>query len=83
MVPFTDSLYVPGTLTSCEKVIVDIGVGYYVEKPIADAKQFVERKLNLVKKNVMELETQLDVQTRNLEQITLVIEQKKQTASKR
>jgi len=32
LVPLTTSLYVPGRLASSEKVIVDVGTGYYVEK---------------------------------------------------
>jgi prefoldin alpha subunit len=32
LVPLTTSLYVPGTLADSEKVIVDVGTGYYVEK---------------------------------------------------
>lgn len=32
LVPLTTSLYVPGTLADTEKVIVDVGTGYYVEK---------------------------------------------------
>jgi len=32
LIPLTASLYVPGKLSDPEKVIVDIGTGYYVEK---------------------------------------------------
>lgn len=32
LVPLTTSLYVPGKLATREKVIVDIGTGFYVEK---------------------------------------------------
>jgi len=32
LVPLTSSLYVPGKLADVEKVVVDIGTGYYVEK---------------------------------------------------
>ena len=32
LVPLTTSLYVPGTLASKDKVVVDVGTGYYVEK---------------------------------------------------
>lgn len=81
-VPLTDSLYAPGTMQSCDKVIVDIGTGYYVEKTVPDAKEFVERKLSYVRKSVADLESQLDVQSRNLEQVTLVIEQKKASGAR-
>jgi prefoldin alpha subunit len=32
LVPLTTSLYVPGKLADRQKVIVDIGTGFYVEK---------------------------------------------------
>lgn len=32
LVPLTSSLYVKGRLTNREKVLVDVGTGYYVEK---------------------------------------------------
>ena len=31
MVPLTDSLYAPGKLGSTDKVLLDIGTGYFVE----------------------------------------------------
>ena len=31
MIPLTSSLYVSGTLGSTDKVLVDVGTGYYVE----------------------------------------------------
>ena len=32
LVPLTSSLYVPGTIADTQKVLVDVGTGYYVEK---------------------------------------------------
>lgn len=32
LVPLTSSLYVKGTLADREKVLVDVGTGFYVEK---------------------------------------------------
>merc|ERR1719208_460941 len=32
LVPLTGSMYVPGKLSNPDKVVVDIGTGYYVEK---------------------------------------------------
>src|SRR5690349_1390250 len=40
MVPLTSSLYVPGSLSNIETVLVEVGTGYFVEKPIPDAKVF-------------------------------------------
>lgn len=76
LVPLTDSLYAPGRMEDRTKVIVDIGTGFFAEKTVADAKSFVERKRDFVRKQIAELEEQLDTQSRNLEQITLVLSAK-------
>merc|ERR1711934_1103186 len=39
LVPLTGSLYCPGKLGGCEKVLVDIGTGYYVRKSGDGARQ--------------------------------------------
>jgi len=49
MVPLTGSLYVPGQLADGEKVLVDIGTGYYAEKRVADAEEFFKRKVEYLK----------------------------------
>lgn len=55
LVPLTASLYVPGTLDDAEKVLVDIGTGYFVEKTMAEGKAYCERKINLLKSNFDQL----------------------------
>ncbi|XVF44571.1 hypothetical protein PTKIN_Ptkin02bG0135800 [Pterospermum kingtungense] len=55
LVPLTASLYVPGTLDDANKVLVDIGTGYFVEKTMAEGKDYCERKINLLKSNFDQL----------------------------
>ncbi|XP_023331606.1 prefoldin subunit 5 [Eurytemora carolleeae] len=52
LVPLTGSMYVPGTLVQPEKVIVDVGTGYYVEKDITAAKDYFQRKVKFVTENM-------------------------------
>jgi prefoldin subunit 5 len=40
LVPLTNSLYVPGKIGDIEKVVLDIGTGYYVEKVIQTERVF-------------------------------------------
>jgi prefoldin alpha subunit len=56
LLPLTNSLYVTGTLEDSQKVIVDVGTGYFVEKEVADAKDFYKRKVEYVKSNLLKLE---------------------------
>jgi prefoldin alpha subunit len=41
LVPVTSSLYVDGTVTKPDKVLVDIGTGYFVE---VNVRGFISRK---------------------------------------
>ncbi|GFQ68072.1 prefoldin subunit 5 [Trichonephila clavata] len=41
-------MYVPGELDETQKVIIDIGTGYYVEKRIPDAIDYFKRKVKFV-----------------------------------
>uniref|UniRef100_A0A5B7BKX0 Putative prefoldin subunit 5 n=1 Tax=Davidia involucrata TaxID=16924 RepID=A0A5B7BKX0_DAVIN len=55
LVPLTASLYVPGTLDDANKVLVDVGTGYFIEKTMAEGKDYCERKINLLKSNYDQL----------------------------
>ena len=48
LVPLTGSMYVPGKLKDPEKVIVDVGTGYYVEKDLTSAKEYFDKKVKYV-----------------------------------
>lgn len=45
LIPLNQSLYVPGTLHSNNKVIVELGTGYFCEKTVDDAKDMIDRKV--------------------------------------
>ncbi|KFK39194.1 hypothetical protein AALP_AA3G212000 [Arabis alpina] len=55
LVPLTASLYVPGTLDEADKVLVDIGTGYFIEKTMEEGKDYCQRKINLLKSNFDQL----------------------------
>ncbi|CAG8084912.1 unnamed protein product [Penicillium salamii] len=56
LVPLTSSLYVKGRLTDREKVLVDVGTGFYVEKTPAKATEFYDGKVKDLETNLVELE---------------------------
>ena len=56
MIPMTSTLYVSGSLASVEKVLVDIGTGYFVEKNIADAADYYKRKIEFIKGQLEKLQ---------------------------
>jgi prefoldin alpha subunit len=56
LVPLTGSLYVPGRLIEQEKVLVDIGTGYYVNKSVDEAKKYFEKKIKFLTKQMEQLQ---------------------------
>ncbi|EWM20801.1 hypothetical protein NSK_005472 [Nannochloropsis salina CCMP1776] len=51
LVPLTQSLYVPGTISDADKVLVDVGTGYYIEKTLPKAKEYLEKKIAVINTN--------------------------------
>ncbi|KAI8379684.1 prefoldin, alpha subunit [Radiomyces spectabilis] len=78
LVPLTSSLYVPGKLSNVEKVIVDIGTGYYVEKSVEDASKFYDNKTEFVKKNLEKLQESITSKQSTLRAIINVMQEKMQ-----
>ncbi|KAG4304274.1 hypothetical protein PORY_002249 [Pneumocystis oryctolagi] len=77
LVPLTSSLYVSGILVSKpDKVIVDIGTGYYVEKTTEAAIKFYEERIKYLSTNLKDLEGYLNKKSSNLKVITEVIQEK-------
>lgn len=44
MVPLTSSLYVPGIMEENDKVLLEVGAGYFIEESANKAKEYCERK---------------------------------------
>lgn len=76
LVPLTSSLYVPGKLASTTHVLVDVGTGFYVEKPIADAQKFYEAKIEELGKNIKDLENVVNGKANNLRVVEEILRQK-------
>jgi prefoldin alpha subunit len=45
-------MYVPGVIKQTEKVLVDVGTGYDVEKDIPAARDYFNRKVKFVTQNM-------------------------------
>ena len=76
MVPLTNSVYVAGTLGDCSSVLVNIGTGYFVEKPIEGAKLHCETKSKMLQTNVVQLAKVLGEKRSNLEMCMLILQKK-------
>ncbi|CAO3571412.1 unnamed protein product [Mortierella alpina] len=78
LVPLTSSLYVPGKLADVEKVVVDIGTGYYVEKTTEDAIKFYNTKVDFVKENLEKIQATVAQKQGNLRSLVDVMQYKVQ-----
>ncbi|QSL66266.1 hypothetical protein MERGE_000643 [Pneumocystis wakefieldiae] len=77
LVPLTTSLYVSGFLVSePEKVMIDIGTGYYVEKTIDGAAKFYEERIKYLETNFRNLETHLSTKSDSLRVVTEIMQEK-------
>ncbi|KAI9146395.1 Prefoldin [Paraphysoderma sedebokerense] len=82
LVPLTNSLYVPGEFADTENVIIDIGTGYYVSKPVPDAKDFYKRKVDYLKTNLDQLQDAILTKQNNMRALVEVIQMKMVLAQK-
>ncbi|KAK2872073.1 hypothetical protein FQN49_002575 [Arthroderma sp. PD_2] len=76
LVPLTNSLYVRGKLADREKVIVDVGTGFYVEKTPAKATEFYNTKVGDLGANLRDLEKIVAGKSTNLRVVEEVLRQK-------
>lgn len=76
MVPLTSSIYAPGRLAKTDKVLVDVGTGFYVEKSPGAAEKHFGRRATLLKEEA-DRATQLHTQKRqHLEAVNAVLQRK-------
>merc|ERR1712000_693129 len=76
LVPLTNSLYVSGQLTNTDRVLVDIGTGFLVEKDLKSAAKFYENKVTDLTNNLKDLETIVQRKQQNARTIEEVLRQK-------
>jgi prefoldin alpha subunit len=68
-VPLTSSMYVPGKLSNIKTVLVDIGTGYFAEKTISQAQEFLKNKIKLLQDNIEKVAGALAGKRRDLEAV--------------
>lgn len=76
LVPLTGSLYVPGRLVKSDRVLVDIGTGYYAHKSVDDAKKYFDKKIAFLAKQMEQLQPILQQKVIAREEITEFYQQR-------
>jgi prefoldin alpha subunit len=76
LIPLNTSLYVPGKIVDPDKVVVELGTGYFCEKTIPAAQDLIDRKMQLVTKSIETVESVGMNKRRNLEKLAEVMQYK-------
>ena len=69
MIPLTESLYAPGKIVDPNKILVELGAGFFVEKSAKDAVKVLERKGKVVDANSENIMMAAEATSRNVEAV--------------
>eukprot|EP00571_Detonula_confervacea_P007461 CAMPEP_0172316832 /NCGR_PEP_ID=MMETSP1058-20130122/29675_1 /TAXON_ID=83371 /ORGANISM="Detonula confervacea, Strain CCMP 353" /LENGTH=168 /DNA_ID=CAMNT_0013031249 /DNA_START=20 /DNA_END=526 /DNA_ORIENTATION=- len=69
MIPLTESLYAPGRIVDPNKVLVELGAGFFVEKSAKDAIKVLERKGKVVDANSDNVMAMAEASSRNCQAV--------------
>ena len=78
MIPLTSSLYVQGTIACNQRVMVDVGTGYYIEKSIPAAADYFQRKAVFLKAKIEELQQPVMAKMKEKNQLEELMSQQAQ-----
>ena len=76
LVPLTNSLYVKGELADSDRVLVDVGTGFLVDKTLKSAQKFYESKVQELGDNLKDLEVIVQRKQTNARTVEEVLRQK-------
>lgn len=76
MTPLTESLYAPGQIVDANKILVELGAGFFVEKNSKDAIKVLERKGKIVDANSENVLAAAEAASRNVEAVKAAMQGK-------
>eukprot|EP00548_Thalassiothrix_antarctica_P004966 CAMPEP_0194131574 /NCGR_PEP_ID=MMETSP0152-20130528/2324_1 /TAXON_ID=1049557 /ORGANISM="Thalassiothrix antarctica, Strain L6-D1" /LENGTH=162 /DNA_ID=CAMNT_0038826409 /DNA_START=80 /DNA_END=568 /DNA_ORIENTATION=- len=76
MVPLSSSLYVPGKIHDPNKLLVELGTGFYAEKSPKECSAFLQRKLKLVDANSENITKAVQNCRQNMEAVAITLQGK-------
>lgn len=80
LVPLTNSVFVRGKVEDCRSVLVNIGTGYFVERPVEGARKHCEERSKVLTGNITQFAKILGEKRNNLEMCMLILQKKLETA---
>jgi|EP00505_MAST-04D_sp_SCG-Rhode-Island_P000677 prefoldin alpha subunit len=76
LIPLTNAMYVPARTSEVDSVLLNIGTGYYSEKPCKGAMEFFDRKSGFLKARAKELEILIRQKQNSAKQVMQVYQAK-------
>ncbi|RKP04377.1 prefoldin subunit 5, partial [Thamnocephalis sphaerospora] len=76
LIPLTASISLTSELSDVEKLLVDVGTGYYVEKSSEDAGKFFQSKIDYLRSHLEKLEETINTKQSNLRAVVNVMQMK-------
>lgn len=76
MIPLTESLYAPGKIVEANKLLVELGAGFFVEKNAKEAIKILERRAKIVDANSENVLSAAEATGRNVEAVKAAMEGK-------
>jgi len=76
LVPVTGSVFAAGQVSAIDKVLVDIGTGFVVERTPKEADSYYVRKIKMLEETAEKVAQLLHLRKRQLEQIIAIRSQK-------
>lgn len=76
LVPLTNSVFVRGQVDDCKSVLVNIGTGYFVERPVEGARKHCEERSKVLTGNIGQFAKILGEKRNNLEMCMLILQKK-------
>ena len=76
LVPLTNSVFVRGKIADCKSVLVNIGTGYFVERPMAGARGHCEERSRVLAGNITQFAKMLGDKRNNLEMCMMILQKK-------
>jgi len=82
MIPMTGSVYMKGVIKAeaKEKILLDVGTGYFVEQPIARALKYCKKKADLIEDNAVRVTQVIKSKVKSVEMVQMQIQMKMQAA---
>uniref|UniRef100_A0A7S1EUP1 Prefoldin subunit 5 n=1 Tax=Timspurckia oligopyrenoides TaxID=708627 RepID=A0A7S1EUP1_9RHOD len=76
MVPLTSSIYVEGVVKNDQKLLVDLGTGYFAERTPEQAAEYFKRRVVTVKEQIEKASSALSQKRQHVEAVTIVLQRK-------